>query len=78
MEIYYEVSEHDYSRAFDTLEETIVYCEQHNIKTISEVGGNYTDFERCEFCGEWVDCCDLDDNNYCSECQQALKSKGEY
>ena len=77
---YYETftteGEKTYFVAFDTLEEAIEYAEANGCKTIQEYGGNYTEYEKCEFCGEWYDVSELNIENYCERCQIAIKDHG--
>ena len=62
--------------AHDTLENAIEFAETHNITTISEIGGNWDEWEKCWFCGEWFPVSDLNTNNECFQCEQAIKSHG--
>lgn len=62
--------------AHDTLESAIEFAEAHNITTIYEIGGNHEEFEKCSFCGEWFPLSDLNINNECFQCEQAIKSHG--
>ena len=58
--------------AHDTLENAIEFAETHKCTTITEVGGNWCEFGKCSFCGEWVDSCDLDTETICTDCQRAI------
>ena len=50
--------------AFDTLEEAIEHAEKNGCQTIQEYGGCYTEYEKCEFCGEWFDVAEMNIENY--------------
>lgn len=82
MNIYYETAHYEpgdefpTATAHDTLEEAIEFAEAHGINYISEHGGNYDDFVKCEFCGEWFTSEELNDKDICSYCEQAIKSHG--
>ena len=62
--------------AFDTLEEAIEHAESNGCQTIQEYGGCYTEYEKCEFCGEWFDVGEMNIENYCERCQTAIKDHG--
>ena len=79
MKTYYETytNENDACfHAFDTLEEAIEFAEENGCTTIQEIGGNYTEFEKCEFCGEWFDVSEMNIENYCERCQIAIQGHG--
>lgn len=59
--------------AFNTLEEAIDFAEKNNITLISKIGGNFADYEKCAFCGEWYDSSDLNQYGDCWRCEQAIK-----
>ena len=79
-EIYYETYESDGEKcsvcAFDTLEEAIAHAEAGGHKTISRIGGDFAEFEKCEFCGEWYDVNELNIENYCERCREAIRAHG--
>lgn len=64
--------------AHDTLEDAIDYAEQNGIETITEIGGSWTEYEKCWFCGEWFDVNELNTNNECSRCEAAIKDHFGY
>lgn len=71
---YYEVQYHEGGVcAFDTLEKAIEYADEYGRMLISEIGGCWTDFEKCWFCGEWFDCCELNVGGVCARCDIAIK-----
>ena len=78
--IYYETFASDGEKcsvfAFDTLEEAIEHAEASGCKTIQEYGGSYTEYEKCEFCGEWYDVAEMNIENYCERCQIAIQDHG--
>ena len=76
MNEYYEVSCDREVHAFDTLDEAIAFADDYGATIISQIGGNYIDYEKCSFCGEWFDCCELYGNGICRYCDQAIKSHG--
>lgn len=79
MKTYYETytNENDACfHAFDTLEEAIEFAEENGCTTIQEIGGSYTEFEKCEFCGEWYDVSEMNIENYCERCQIAIQDHG--
>lgn len=79
-EIYYETYETDGEKCsvhtFDTCDEAIEHAEKSGIKTVYRIGGDYAEFEKCEFCGEWFDTDQLNKNNYCERCQCAIRDHG--
>lgn len=60
--------------AFDTLEEAIAFADKNECETISEIGGNWTDYKKCWFCGEWFDACELIGTGVCERCEIAIDS----
>lgn len=78
MKHYYEIDDNGYLTAFDDIETAIEYADRNGCSVISEIGGNWTDFEKCWFCGEWFDVCELNKEELCKSCELALWSRGEY
>ena len=79
MKTYYEtyIGENDPCIfAFDTLDEAIEHAEANGCQTIQEIGGSYTEYEKCEFCGEWYDVSEMNIENYCERCQRAIQDHG--
>ena len=78
--IYYETFASDGEKctvcAFDTLEEAIEHAEASGCTTIQESGGSYTEYEKCEFCGDWYDVAEMNIENYCERCQIAIQDHG--
>ena len=64
--------------AFDTLDEAIEYADNYGCNIISQIGGNWSDFERCTFCGEWWESTELNKDGECMYCEQAIKSHGGF
>lgn len=58
--------------AHETLEAAFEFAEAHDIRTVYEIGGTWSEFERCTFCGEWVNLTDLDNEGICSNCRRAI------
>lgn len=79
MKTYYEI-EHKESGGvigFEDLENAIEYAESNECGLICEVGGSWTEFKKCWFCGEWVDVTEMNDNDLCNHCENYLISRGE-
>jgi hypothetical protein len=75
---YYEIYLNGCAFGFDELEDAIEYADANDVTMISQVGGSFTDYEKCAFCGEWVDCYELNEHGDCSRCEQAIKDHGGY
>lgn len=77
---YYETHQSDGEKctvcAFDTLEEAIEHAEKSGCPTVQQIGGSYSEFEKCAFCGEWYDTDEMNIENYCERCQIAIKDHG--
>lgn len=74
MEIYYEVGCHDGSvQAFHSLEDAIAYADKNKCTAISEIGGSWTDYKKCEWCEEWYDTCDINRGGICYRCERAIE-----
>lgn len=68
--------EYPVATAHDTLEEAIEFADAHGITLICEIGGNWDEWEKCGFCGEWFPSEDLNKDGECLMCEQAIKSHG--
>lgn len=55
------------------LEEAIAHADKHGYELISEIGGSYTDYGKCWFCGEWYDVNDLIADDTCYRCARAIE-----
>ena len=75
---YYEIAHEGPLNAFDSLEDAIEFAEENNITTIQEIGGCWTEFEKCWFCEEWFDVSELNTNNECSRCESAIRDHFGY
>ena len=59
----------------ETIEEAIKEAERTEANFICETGGSWDEFEKCEFCGDWVTVTELNKNNCCHRCQLAFWSR---
>lgn len=75
---YYEIAHEGTLNAFDTLEDAIEYAEENGITTIQEIGGCWSEFEKCWFCEEWFSASELNTNNECSRCESAIRDHFDY
>lgn len=73
---YYEVGINGEIHAFDTLEEAFNFADENNCKIISEIGGNWEDWEKCTFCGDWFPSTELNTRGECEQCERAIKDHG--
>ena len=72
--IYYEVPHPNGGiKTFDSLDDAIIFADNNGAKIISEVGGSWTDFEKCWFCEEWFDSCELNSGGTCGRCEVAIE-----
>lgn len=73
-ENYYEIACPDGGViAFEEFEDACKYADENGSTMICQIGGSFTDFEKCAFCGEWVDCCELNEDGDCWRCEIAIK-----
>lgn len=80
MEHYYETAHNDSGEVVEheTLEKAIEYAEAHGIDLICEIGGPWDEYKKCEWCGEWYDHYEIEENNgICNRCHAAIRSRGE-
>ena len=63
---------------FEEFEDAEEYAKEHNAARIEEYGGYEENFYPCWFCGGYFPASELDDDNTCDRCQEALWSRGEY
>jgi hypothetical protein len=59
--------------AFDTLEEAIQFADENECELISQIGGNYDEFAKCWFCGDWFPLSDLIGTGVCERCAVAIR-----
>lgn len=76
MKHYYEVVHNDGNEfpetiAFDDIDDAIEFADTHGITLISEIGGYWEEFEKCEFCHDWFCSSELIDG-LCDRCEYAL------
>lgn len=62
---------------FDTFEEAVEFADKNNLSVIQELGGSYTTYKKCGWCGEWVDSYELRNSWACDYCRMAIESRGE-
>ena len=70
---YYETFCGAYAYAHDTLEGAIDFAEKNGVDLICEIGGSWTEYGKCKFCGEWVDITELNEYGDCSRCETAIR-----
>lgn len=75
---YYEIAHEGTLNAFDTLVDAIEFAEENGITTIQEIGGCWTEYEKCWFCEEWFDVSELNTKNECSRCESAIRDHFDY
>lgn len=78
---YYETTHNDGGdfpviTAHKTFEQAAAFAEIHSIVYIHEVGGNWDEFCKCAWCGEWYSTDELN-NDICNRCAAAIHSRGE-
>lgn len=74
MEIYYEVQGgKDGVRCFHSLEDAVEFADANGCELISEVGGSWTDYSKCEWCEEWYDVNDINRAGVCYRCERAIE-----
>lgn len=59
--------------AHDTLEEAIEHADANGITHIAEIGGNWHEYEKCAFCGEWYEATELNKYGDCYRCERAIR-----
>ena len=60
---------------YGTLEDAIENAETRSqIAAIEEIGGNWDTYRKCGFCYEWTPETELDEDDICTYCLQAIKS----
>ena len=59
--------------AFDTLEQAIEFADANNCEIISEIGGNYDEFVKCWFCGDWIPSDEIIGTGVCDRCAVAIR-----
>lgn len=73
MQHYYETFCGVYAYSHDTLEEAIDFAEKNGVEMICEIGGSWTEYSKCNFCGEWVDITELNEEGDCPRCEVAIR-----
>jgi hypothetical protein len=59
--------------AHDTLEEAIAHADANGITHISEIGGEWNEYTKCAFCGEWYDSSEINEYGDCYRCEIAIR-----
>lgn len=73
MKHYFEVGIGWELAIFESLENAIEYADKNGGTLISEIGGNWSDFEKCWFCNEWYESTELNKDGVCQRCEVAIK-----
>jgi len=55
------------------LDTAILFSDAHNVETIQQIGGNYSEYKKCWFCGEWFETGELNEDDTCERCEIAIK-----
>lgn len=81
MDTYFETTHNDGGAfpvvtAHKTFDEATAFAEAHGIAIVYEIGGAWDEFSKCEFCGEWFTLPELNRENLCPYCVQAIESHG--
>lgn len=75
---YYETAHYEPGAIFptvvahETIDKAIEFAAEHNCTMISQIGGYWNDFEKCDLCHEWFPVSDLD-NGLCPDCERAFE-----
>ncbi len=75
---YYETAHYEPGATYPTvvshatIDEAIDFANAHNCTIISEIGGYWTEFEKCDFCHDWFNISDLKDG-LCEDCERAIE-----
>lgn len=72
MDRYFEVDGVGEIVSFDNLDDAIEFADSIGSRHISEIGGSWTDYAVCDFCGHWFDACHLNTHDECPICQQII------
>lgn len=63
-------------RLFEDFDEATYYAENIGIDFIAELGGNFEEFGKCKYCGDWVPCAELDAyDDICERCAAYIASR---
>lgn len=62
--------------AHDTLDEAIEYADANNVDFIAEIGGCWSEFEKCWGCGEWIPCEEINKDGLCENCEARGREHG--
>ena len=75
---YYETAKDGEIQSHNTLDEAMEFADENRCEIICEIGGNWTEWVKCSWCGNWCESVELNVHGYCTYCEQAIKSRGEY
>ena len=62
--------------AHETIDDAIAFADAHGIDYITEIGGNWEEFGKCAFCGEWRNYWELNKAGECELCEMTIKYHG--
>lgn len=69
---YYETSTKGEIQSHETLEQAIEFANANNCEIISEIGGNWEEFQKCWFCDDWFISTELIGTGVCARCDRAI------
>ena len=73
MEHFYETGTAGEIQAHETIEKAIEFAEQNKCEIICEIGGNWEEFKKCWFCGEWIPATNFNIGaTVCTRCEIAI------
>ena len=75
---FYETAIEGEIQAHGSLEEAIAFADKNNCPIISEVGGNWSEWQKCTFCNDWFDSCELNIEGHCEICEMVIKDHCKY
>lgn len=68
MKEWFEVGTPGQLNAFDTFEEAEQFANENGCKLISQCGGAWDDFIKCDLCGEFVPSYEMHNGDECENC----------
>lgn len=73
---YYEIYKDGCKFCHDTLDEAIECADAIGADFISEIGGYWSEFEKCWGCGEWIPCDEINKDGLCENCEARGREHG--
>ena len=75
---FYETGTQGEIQAHETLEQAIKFAEENKCEIICEIGGNWEEWLKCSFCGDWFPSVELNEKSECNICEMVIRDHNKH